>query len=257
MKPAVLWVSAFLSIFAWMGVAAITVFFWSVIGVLYLFRSVVDPKLDLAHRLACCWGRLLVAISPGAGVRVTGKEHLPQNGPVVLMANHQSYTDVPVLCSIPYSFKWMADEELFRIPVFGWSMRMAGYIPVRRGDRRMTRVSLERAKGWISQGVSIFVFPEGTRSHTGIFGRFHTGGFYLAAETKTRIVPVVVIGTRQLLPRGSWIFRAGVTPEIRILPPLEPPGPTLKEIRQFAQKLRNQMNEVYFEEFKRKFDGKS
>ena len=193
------------------------------------------------------WGRGLVRTAPGCRVEVFGREKIPQEGPVIFMANHQSYVDVPAIYFLRRQFKWMADAHLFRIPFFGWAMRMAGYVPVDRGNSKAALRSLGQAKEWLSKGVSIFIFPEGTRSRTGMFDRFQTGGFRLAVTTGTPIVPVVLVGTRQLLPRGSWIFRLGVRPQIHLLSPIRIPSSDLGQVHQVAKAVRRQMMSVYCE----------
>lgn len=238
-----------LSAAAWMGIAIVTVWWTSCIAVLFLLHRWIDPDRRGCHRLAGGWGRNLIRLAPGSRVELHGEERIPSYRPVIFIANHQSYVDVPLLFRVPAQFKWMADEALFRVPVFGWAMRMAGYIPVHRGDAREGLRALERAKEWLGRGISIFVFPEGTRSHTGVLGRFQTGAFRLAVKTRTPIVPVVVVGTRQLLPRGEWAFRWGVRLKIRILPPVrveESMSPrdlaheTRKRMRQeFARQIRS------------------
>ena len=183
-------------------------------------------------------------MAPGARVKLTGRQNIPAGKAVIFMSNHQSYVDIPTLFYMPGQFKWMADEGLFSIPVFGWAMRMAGYVRVRRGDARAAVRALNQAKQLLAQGISVFIFPEGTRSRTGVMARFQSGGFRLAQETGAPIVPVVVAGTRQLLPRGSWSFRWGVGLWIDVLPPV--PAPVSRdEIRPLMGKLRAQMWAAY------------
>ncbi len=235
---------AAISVLAWVGISLSTVFWTLLIGLVYAGHPVWDPRLKLAHRLACQWGRGLVRMAPGSRVKLAGRRHVPVGRPVIFMANHQSYVDVPALFFLPGQFKWMADADLFRIPVFGWAMRMAGYIPVRRGDARQGMRSLQSAKELLQQGISIFIFPEGTRSHTGLMGRFQTGGFRLALETGAPIVPVVVSGTRYLLPRGDWVFRWGARIWIDLLPAV--PSPRQRtDIRPVMEKVRALMRAAY------------
>jgi len=238
------------SMFAWAAISLETIFWVIPIFVLFLVHRLFDPRLARAHFMAGCWGRSLVRLAPGCRVQVIGAQNLPKDRPVILMANHQSYVDVPVLFHIRHQFKWMADVELFRIPFFGWAMRMAGYVPIRRGDAKAGIRSLEQAKGWLSKGISIFIFPEGTRTHTGVFSRFQTGGFRLAVTTGTPIVPVVVVGTRQMLPRGTWMFHGGVRLQIHILPPVLPEGDHPRQIHRLAKQLRARMFEVYCRQLK-------
>ncbi|MBI3615439.1 MAG: 1-acyl-sn-glycerol-3-phosphate acyltransferase [Candidatus Omnitrophica bacterium] len=238
---------AILSVIAWIGIGLSTMGWTILIGLLYLVHPWIDPERKRVHSLAGFWGRGLVSMAPGCRVQVFGQEQIPRGGPVIFMANHQSYVDVPALYFLRRQFKWMADVELFRIPVFGWAMRMAGYIPVRRGDRKAALLSMGQAKQWLSEGISIFVFPEGTRSHTGLFGRFQTGGFRLAVTTGTPIVPVVLVGTRQLLPRGTWIFRLGGRLKIHLLAPVVLVSSDPAQVHPLAKKVRRQMMSVYRE----------
>jgi len=231
------------SVPSWFLAGAITFFSFLLILAVYLVRLWVDPDQRRIHGITSLWARALVTLA-GARVRVFGREHLPRGRACILMANHQSYTDIPVLYSIRRHFKWVADEALFQIPVLGWSMRMAGYVPIRRGDPHKGLKALEKARGWLAKGVSILVFPEGTRSRTGALGRFQTGGFRLAVTSGTPIVPMVVIGTRQFLPRGSWLLRLGRRVQIHILPAV-PPSPSAREVRPLANRVKTQMAQAY------------
>lgn len=232
------------AVVAWIGISLSTFFWTLLILAAYMVHPLLDPQRRVAHRLASCWGRMLLRMAPGCRVEVVGREKLPAGRPVIFMANHQSYVDVPSLFFLPGQFKWMADDGLFRIPVFGWAMWMAGYIPVRRGDAREGVRSLLRARQVLAKGISIFIFPEGTRSHTGVLGRFQTGGFRLAAQTGAPIIPVVITGTRQLLPRGAWAFRWGVRVRIRILSAV-PSSHDRKDRRAVMGQVRAQMREAY------------
>lgn len=239
----ILFFEALLSILAWIGILLVTVGWTSLIAVLYLLHPWCDPDRKICHRLAGFWGKNLIRLAPFHHVEISGQDRIPAGRPVIFVSNHQSYADVPFLFWVPAQFKWMADYALFRIPIFGWAMRMVGYIPVRRGDARQGIRSLERAKEWLARGISIFVFPEGTRSHTGVLGRFQTGAFRLAVSTRTPIVPVVVVGTRQLLPRDGWIFRWGVPLRIQILPPIKvAEGISPREL---AHEVRGKIREEY------------
>jgi 1-acyl-sn-glycerol-3-phosphate acyltransferase len=245
-----LFLDAFLSVFGWLAIASLTVAMTLLMVPIYLLRSAVDPQLRLTHAIAGMWGRALVQATPGIRIRMRGLENIPQDRPVIFMANHQSYVDVPVLYFLYREFKWVADRDLFWIPVFGWAMRMAGYIPINRKDPVQGRQALEKARAMLSHGISVFLFPEGTRSRTGLFGRFQPGGFRLAATLGVPIVPIVLVGTRQFLPRGSWIFRCGVKPQIHILPPIAPTSSDMKEIYRHSRQLRSQMMAVYRQHLK-------
>ena len=242
-----LWVDFLFSLVAWSFIVWITVFFTALIACVYLLHPWIDPHRELNHRLAMMWSRVLVSGTHGLQVEITGREHLPKTGPFVLMANHQSYADIPALYLIGGNFKWMALEILFKIPIFGWAMAMSGYISVPRGRPRLAIKALEQAKRCLDQGISIFLFPEGTRSRTGTFGRFQMGAFRLAVAAQVPIVPVVITGTRQFFPRGFGVFRFGVRPKIQILSPMPPPPADVRQLRRLNKLVRSRMMEVYRE----------
>lgn len=233
------------SVPAWLLTAVITCFFCLLITGVYLVHPWLDPRREILHRLAMAWGRLLVAASPGVRVEVEGAERLPKAGPFVLMANHQSYTDIPILYTLGGNFKWVALEILFKVPVLGWAMRMCGYISIPRHHPRGAIQGLERAKRWLDQGISIFIFPEGTRSRVGAFGLYQMGAFRLAVAARVPIIPVVLVGTRQFLPRGGWVFRFGVRPKIVILPAIPPPARDVRALRRLNKELRSRMMAEY------------
>jgi len=228
------------SLLAWVAIACFTIVWFAWMALWYAMHPWVDPHRHRLHRMGCIWGRILVALAPWARMELRGLEHVPKGRPVIFMANHQSYVDVAALSVLPFSFRWMADADLFRIPVLGWGMRLIGHIPVRRGDASLSLYALKCAEGYLKEGISIILFPEGTRSRTGVLGRFRTGGFRLAIKTQTPIVPVVVAGTRLLLPRGSWVFRWGARIRIWILPPIAPSA-NAKEIRGLMRHVRAQL----------------
>ncbi len=232
------------AIFAWIGIAFCTLFFTLLMALYYPLVLLIDRDRKGLHRLASFWGRCLILLAPGCRVQVIGAEHLPKNKPVIFACNHQSYVDIPTLFFLPGQFKWMADAGLFRIPVFGQALSMAGYLPVKRGDPKAGVAALARAKQVLSRGISIFIFPEGTRSTTGVLGRFQSGGFRVALASQTPVVPVLLIGTRQLLPRNSWYFRWGIRLQVRILPPMQPPADA-HGMRSFIHAVRKTMRAEY------------
>lgn len=146
------------------------------------------------------WSKHLVD-EVGARIEVTGREHLEDRSPVVVMSNHQSHFDIPVLFRVlPGSVRMVAKKELFRIPVFGAALHAAEFISVDRGDRAKAIESLQSARSLIASGISVWIAPEGTRSLDGRLGEFKKGGFILAEEAGVAILPVSIDGTRHILP---------------------------------------------------------
>jgi len=208
---------------------------WVVIGLLTIVLSLtillinltlgwLDRKRRLAHWIASCWGCLALCCNPLWRVRVVGRRHIPSRRAVIFVSNHQSMLDIMAGFLVFHQFKWVAKQELFGIPFLGWAMAGARYVRLARGENRSIRESYAQARRWVESGVSVFFFPEGTRSRTGELGAFKIGAFKLALQTGAPIVPVAISGTRDLLKRGSWLFNPTARVQVTVLAPLFPDG---------------------------------
>jgi 1-acyl-sn-glycerol-3-phosphate acyltransferase len=159
-----------------------------------------------------------------AGVRLTveGADLIPGDRPLFFMGNHQSNFDIVALFqAVPIRFNWLAKEELFRIPVFGHSIRAAGYVPINRGNGRDSHKSLGKAARLVRQGTSIAIFPEGTHSNDGSLLPFKKGGFILAAKAGVPIVPFTICGSKEINPPDNFfMLRPGVI-RVKFSPPIE------------------------------------
>ena len=164
----------------------------------------------------------MIARTAGARVRVHGAEHLRDGESYVFLSTHQSYMDIPAMLGyIPAQLRIAAKREVFLIPFLGWHMRRAGHISINRGATAEAVEALRRAASEVRRGQSVFLFPEGTRSRDGALQPFKKGGFKFALEARLPVVPVTIVGTRQVLPRDSITFRPG---DVDMY--LDPPIPT-------------------------------
>lgn len=156
------------------------------------------------------WGKAILWAS-GVEVEVQGLENVRLDQPQIVASNHQSWYDVFALAAyMPKKFRFVAKEELGRIPIFGHAWRTAGHISVNRSDRMQAIRTLEHFGQVVRDDNSIIViFPEGTRSPTGELLPFKKGAFMLALHTHVDIVPTAVIGSRAILPKGHWRVRKG------------------------------------------------
>jgi 1-acyl-sn-glycerol-3-phosphate acyltransferase len=182
-------------------------------------------KCDLRLR---AWGRALVERA-AVDLQVEGLDRLPPEGTsLVLMSNHQSHFDIPILYAIyPRPLRMVAKAELFKVPVWGHAMRSAGFVPVdRSGDREKAREAMRSAGEALRRGVSVWLAPEGTRSLDGRIGRLKKGGFLLAAETETPIVPAAIDGSRDIIPKHTRLVRPGARVRVTFGHPLDPPPPS-------------------------------
>jgi 1-acyl-sn-glycerol-3-phosphate acyltransferase len=157
------------------------------------------------------------------------------------MANHQSNYDIPVLLGrLPVQFRWLAKAELFKIPIFGYSMRGCGYISIDRSNRKRAFASLAEAAETIRTGTSVMIFPEGTRSEDGKIKAFKKGGFVLSVDAGVPIVPILLTGTYEIMPKGSMLVRRRPV-TMTICPPIETADYTRKTKDQLIEKVRETM----------------
>ncbi len=178
-------------------------------GLLAIAVSLVSKTGDSVHLVGRLWGRSILWVS-GIRVAVQGLKNGKLNHSCIYMSNHQSNFDIPVLLGrLPIQFRWLAKAELFKIPIFGRSMRGAGYISIDRSDRASAFKSLDRAAKTIRQGTSVMIFPEGTRSRDGVLLPFKKGGFVMAVDAKVPIVPISITGTHDIMPKGRLLIRRG------------------------------------------------
>jgi 1-acyl-sn-glycerol-3-phosphate acyltransferase len=186
-----------------------------------IFFTLIDPTGRAYHLHARLWGRIGLFLA-GAKLDVIGREKVPADGPVIYMSNHQGNFDIlSLFIALPRQFSWIAKEELFSIPVFGHSMRRAGYIPLDRSDGRRAFKSIEAAAAMIRNGRSVVIFPEGTRTPDGNLLPFKRGGFLLAAKAGVPIVPFTINGSAKVNPcKRLELYPGKIT--IRFAEPIHP-----------------------------------
>ncbi len=178
-----------------------------VMASLALLLSLFDRTGEYQHWCARTWCRM-IAFTVGMRVSIDGIEQLPRHTPAVVLANHQSLLDIPVLFAfLPFQFRILAKKELFRIPFLGWFLWRAGHIPVDRGNRNATPDMIVAARKVLYSRIPVVIFPEGTRNtQPARVKAFKSGGFRLAREAGVPIVPVTIHGTATFLPaRSLWL----------------------------------------------------
>ncbi|MBW1978077.1 MAG: 1-acyl-sn-glycerol-3-phosphate acyltransferase [Deltaproteobacteria bacterium] len=173
--------------------------------------SLFDRKNGrLVHFYAAVpWAKTILWVC-GVKVKTQGLENVNPERPCIFMTNHQSYFDIlGLLACLPVDFKFMLKQELMRLPFLGFGMKKAGYIAIDREDPRKAVKSMNEAVRRIGNGASVLIFPEGTRSLDGRLQEFKAGGFHLALKAGCDIVPVVIVGSHRIVPKGSLKIRKG------------------------------------------------
>jgi 1-acyl-sn-glycerol-3-phosphate acyltransferase len=172
------------------------------LALIALAVSPFDRNGERVHAIARFWASVGLKVS-GVSVRLEGTENI-KSPPYLLMANHQSALDISVLLAgLPLPFKFIAKRELFIIPFFGWAIKKAGYISIDRENPREALKAIEEAAQKIKDGMTVLVFPEGTRSPDKNLLPFMKGAFSLASRAAVPILPVAIRGTGSLQPSGS------------------------------------------------------
>jgi 1-acyl-sn-glycerol-3-phosphate acyltransferase len=167
---------------------------------------------------------------------VEGAEHATPGESFVLMSNHQSLYDVPVIYqALDRRIRMVAKKELFRVPVWGRAMHGAGFISLDRQSRERSRKTLLASADILRTGTSIWIAPEGTRSKDGSLGPFRRGGFHLALQSGCRILPITIVGTRAVLPAKGARVTDGCRVKVVIHPPIDP--------REFGEARRAELSE--------------
>jgi 1-acyl-sn-glycerol-3-phosphate acyltransferase len=208
-------------------------------GLISVAFSLFDKTGNRQISVARLWARSLLLAS-GIHVTVEGLEHIHPGSSYVLVSNHASYMDTPVvMASIPVQFRFLAKRGLFKIPLLGTHLGQAGHIPVPREDPRASVKTMQlAAESIVRRQISMLIFPEGGRSLDGGLKPFKEGAAYIAIRAGAPVVPLALIGTHDVLPMHSSIVRPGrVT--LRILPPIKTAGLTLKDRGHLTEQLHD------------------
>jgi len=232
--------TSLLSIWAWVEIALVALFGFVVQGVLFVVCLPFDRRRLVAGRAFRLVGVVAAHLNPFWRFGVVGPQPRRPRGRTVVVSNHQSNADPFLISFLPWEMKWLGKASLFRIPVAGWMMRMAGDIPVERGDSDSAKGAMAACARWLERGVPVMLFPEGTRSPDGQLLPFKDGAFRLAIETGADLLPVAVSGTRTALPKHSWRF-GRTEGRVTVGAPISTAGLTLADVEPLKQRARTEI----------------
>ncbi|MDD2927666.1 MAG: lysophospholipid acyltransferase family protein [Candidatus Omnitrophica bacterium] len=210
-----------LSVWFWLASTIITIILFFVVFFIVVFTFPFDKKRKLAHAQCFWWSNCVIRLNPYWKLRLEGRENIDRNKTYVIIANHQSLADIAVLYKIHMQFKWVSKESLFKVPFIGWCLALTKHIRLERGDFSSIKKLYRQAGEWLRRDMSVLFFPEGTRSDSDAMNVFQNGAFKLAIKEKKPILPICIRGTREAIPKGSWIFRARVCATLKVLPALD------------------------------------
>ncbi len=232
--------NALLSIWTWVevGLVALVGFFVQLFLLLVTFPF--DKRRYAVGRCFRLVGVTAAKLTPfwRFGVHGNVPDHVAPN--TVVVSNHESNADPFLISHLPWEMKWLGKKSLFRVPVVGWMMGIAGDIPVERGDRDSATGAMARCKQWMQKGMPVMIFPEGTRSKTEELLPFKDGAFRLAIEMQADVLPLAVSGTRLSLPKHSWRF-ATSRGLVTVGTPISTKGMTLDDLETLKSQARAQI----------------
>ncbi|MFI3282004.1 MAG: lysophospholipid acyltransferase family protein [Rikenellaceae bacterium] len=237
--------SIFASIIGYLFLTVMCAVFLIISAVAFVVCYPFDPKRWVVHNLSRAMCYIFFFFFRWMWrYEISGLENIDPKGRYVIMMNHNAMMDVPMLYFTSMDFRWVSKRQVFSIPFFGQFLVLHGDIAIERGNPAAAmKLVMERGLKWIGRGVSVSIFPEGTRSKTGEIGRFKSGGFRLAHEAGVAILPVVVSGTRHLLNKNGTL-NVGRKIVIKVLPPVSAERVTQSDMKELMEEVRTDMIET-------------
>lgn len=216
-----------------------------VLGCVSLVVSFFDPTGERQQNIARLWSQMILW-TVGADVKVEGLDRIDISKPQVYVVNHLSAFDIPVLYThLPFQFRILAKKELFRYPFMGWHLRRSGQIPVVLENPKASVRSLNLAVAAIHKGNSLVIFPEGGRSPNGQLQSFMGGAFYAAVKAQVDVVPIVLIGTYEMLKMNSYHIKPGPV-QMVVGSPISTAGMSTRDIARITERARVVMGDIYY-----------
>jgi len=234
--------SIILSVIVWIVCIITIIILFPVYMAFWALTVLFDRKLFFTHYALSLWASIYTIFNPFWRVSIENRLVLNKSKTYVIVSNHQSLLDILILFRLFKHFKWVSKTEIFRVPVVGWIMTLNKYIKVKRGDKKSILKMMETCKKVLKSGISILMFPEGTRSVDGNLGVFKDGAFNLALETQTDILPIIIDGTSKAIPKKKLILSNKQTIRMKILdeiPVSDYIGKKVSEIRNSTFSIMN------------------
>jgi 1-acyl-sn-glycerol-3-phosphate acyltransferase len=231
-----LWQSV-VSAWTWVVLVACVLIWFPLMLLLRLVTAAFDRERYAVGYLFRRIGPVVATLNPLWRFRTAGVLPADPRRPFVVVSNHESFADILLISHLPWEMKWLSKAELFRVPILGWMMQLAGDVPVKRGFGPSAVEAMTRCREILARKVSVMIFPEGTRSPTLELLPFKDGAFRLAIEAGVPILPLAVSGTGPALPKHDWRFgRSAAT--VRVLEPVETAGLTVEQVPELKEKVR-------------------
>lgn len=229
------------SLWVWFSSVVFILLAFPVAVLLWLISLPFDRRRRLNNRWMIFQGIVLTKMNPFWKVIVEGREKIDHKQAYIIVANHQSMLDIVVFNMLYHRLRWVSKIEIFKVPLVGWEMRMVKYIALERGNKHSVVRMMDECVSTLRDGISIVIFPEGTRSLTGEIGKFKTGAFQLAVKTDKPVLPVLIDGTGDILPKHGMIFRNHRVVRLKVLDPITPGQFITGDPEELAARVQSEM----------------
>lgn len=229
------------SVWVWVATTLLVVFALPVMAAMRLIER--DPAHYRTGRIFRWIGAMASRTNPTWHITVEGEGPADPRRPYVVVSNHQSFADIPIISRLPWEMKWVVKAELFKAPLFGWLLRLAGDIPVDRRNKTSRARVLVKARQYLQDRCPVMFFPEGTRSRDGRVLRFTNGAFRLAIKQQVPVLPLAIDGTQEALPKKTWKFDHSVEVRLKVLPPVPTEGLAADDVDELRQQVRGRILE--------------
>ena len=231
------------SVLYWIWFILTNIIFFSIALIIWTVTVLFDKRLVLIHLFSCFWGHSYIWLNPLWPLKITGRNNIKRGRPYVIISNHQSMVDILVLYGLFRHYKWVSKKENFSIPIIGWLMRLNRYIEIERGRTGSYLTMMKKINSALRSGSSILMFPEGTRNPGRGLGPFRDGAFRMALENKVGLIPVILNGTADTIPKGKIILTGKHRIRVKVLPEIpyesfrgKKPGELMSEVREIMLK---------------------
>ncbi|MDP4207353.1 MAG: lysophospholipid acyltransferase family protein [Bacteroidota bacterium] len=233
------------TIFVWLVFLVTSVIFFPIACLIWLTTQLFDRRLTFLHYVSCFWASIYTWANPLWKVKIEGREKIDPDQTYVMVCNHQSMADILVLYRLFIHYKWVSKAEMFKIPIVGWNMWLNRYVALDRGSRSSHMKMIKECAKNLSMGNSLMIFPEGTRSEDGKIHKFKEGAFAVAKIGKSDILPIVLNGSSDALPKKGFILKKKQTIHVKILDPVSYESFAKNSVHELSEKIYKLMNEEF------------
>lgn len=227
------------SVLIWAGIALLVVVWLPAMAIVRLVDR--DPVRYKTGRLFRRLGAAISRVNPNWKITIEGEKDIDDRHPYIVVCNHLSNADIPLISNLPWEMKWVAKKELFEVPVVGWMMKMSQDISVDRSASNKRIGVFKQCSYYLKRNCSVMFFPEGTRSRDGRMKRFSLGAFDLAIKKNIPILPLVIDGTQDCLPKKDWVFTTNAYVNLKVLDPVPTVDLDKDDSLELMERIRGEM----------------